>query len=94
MVEFELSPEQELVRQVAREFVDREIVPFAREWDRAERMDRGVVGKLAEVGFLGATISEEYGGSAFDTLTYSLVIEELGRGDSSVRGIVSVNNGL
>ncbi|HCP61209.1 MAG TPA: acyl-CoA dehydrogenase, partial [Actinobacteria bacterium] len=62
MVEFELSPEQELVRQVAREFVDREIVPFAREWDRAERMDRGVVGKLAEVGFLGATISEEYGG--------------------------------
>jgi alkylation response protein AidB-like acyl-CoA dehydrogenase len=94
MVEFELSPEQELVRRTAREFVDREIVPYARDWDRAEAMDRGIVGKLAEIGFLGATIPEEYGGSAFDTLTYSLVIEELGRGDSSVRGIVSVNNGL
>jgi alkylation response protein AidB-like acyl-CoA dehydrogenase len=54
-------------------------------------MDRAIVAKLAEVGFLGATIPAEFGGSGFDHLAYCLVIEELGRADSSVRGIVSVN---
>jgi butyryl-CoA dehydrogenase len=89
-----LSPEQELIRSSARDFCDREIVPFAREWDRAEAMDDAVVGKLAEVGYLGGTIPERYGGMALDTRSYTLVIEELGRADSSVRGVVSVNVGL
>jgi alkylation response protein AidB-like acyl-CoA dehydrogenase len=93
-VDLALSPEQELIRRTAREFVDREIVPHAREWDRAEEMDRGIVAKLAEVGFLGAALPEEYGGMGLDTVSYCLVTEELGRGDSSVRGIVSVQNGL
>jgi butyryl-CoA dehydrogenase len=81
-----LSPEQELIRRSAREFVDREIAPHAREWDREETMDRGIVAKLAEVGFLA--------GWELDTVSYCLVMEELGRADSSVRGIVSVNVGL
>ncbi len=63
-------------------------------WDRAEEVDRSVVKKLGEVGFLGLTIDEEYGGSGGDHLAYCLVTEELGRGDSSVRGIVSVSLGL
>jgi alkylation response protein AidB-like acyl-CoA dehydrogenase len=89
-----LSPEQELIRKTAREFVEREVVPFARQWDRDEEMDRGIVAKLAEVGFLGAGLPEDYGGMGLDTVSYCLVTEELGRADSSVRGIVSVQNGL
>src|SRR3954469_1857412 len=93
-MDFTLSPEQELIRASAREFCDREIAPHAREWDRAEEMDRQIVGKLAEVGWLGAVLPEEYGGLGLDTLSYARIAEELGRADSSVRGIVSVSIGL
>ncbi|WP_405482469.1 acyl-CoA dehydrogenase family protein [Streptomyces sp. NBC_00009] len=90
----ELSEEQAAVRQLARDFVAREITPNVVGWDRAEEVDRGIVKKLGDVGFLGLTIDEEYGGSGGDHLAYCLVTEELGRGDSSVRGIVSVSLGL
>src|SRR5689334_14106269 len=89
-----LTPEQLAVRELAAGFVDREIVPHAAEWDRRERVDTGIVGKLGELGFLGLTIPEEYGGSGGDHVAYCLVLEELGRGDSAVRGIVSVSLGL
>ncbi|MFF5285737.1 acyl-CoA dehydrogenase family protein [Streptomyces sp. NPDC013171] len=90
----ELSEEQEVVRRLAEDFVAREVTPHAAAWDRAEEVDRGIVKKLGAVGFLGLTIPEEYGGSGGDHLAYCLVTEELGRGDSSVRGIVSVSLGL
>lgn len=93
-MDLELSDEQEAVRRLARDFVRREVTPYAAAWDRAEEVDRGIVKKLGEVGFLGLTIDEEYGGSGGDHLAYCLVTEELGRGDSSVRGIVSVSLGL
>jgi butyryl-CoA dehydrogenase len=93
-MDLSLTREQELIRTSAREFCEREIAPHAREWDRAETMDREIVGKLAEVGFLGAVLPEEHGGMGLDTVSYCLVMEELGRADSSVRGIVSVNLGL
>lgn len=90
----ELDEEQTAVRQLAKDFVDREITPHVVEWDRAESVDRGIVKKLGALGFLGLTVDEEYGGSGGDHLAYCLVTEELGRGDSSVRGIVSVSLGL
>ncbi|MGH2730482.1 MAG: acyl-CoA dehydrogenase family protein [Actinomycetota bacterium] len=93
-MDFTLSPEQAMVRKTAQEFVDREVIPYVREWDRAEKMDKGIVAKLAEVGFLGAVIPEEFGGMGLDNVSYCLVVEELGRADSSVRGVVSVNLGL
>ena len=93
-MDFALTEEQQLIRETARAFCDREIVPHAREWDRSERMDRGIVAKLAEIGFLGCALPEEHGGMGLDTVSYCLVMEELGRADSSVRGIVSVNYGL
>jgi butyryl-CoA dehydrogenase len=93
-MDFSLTPEQELVRETARSFVEREVVPHARAWDRDEEMDGAIVAKLAEVGFLGATLPQEHGGLGLDMLSYCLVTEELGRADSSVRGIVSVQNGL
>lgn len=90
----ELSEEQEAVRQLAKDFVARDVTPHAVAWDRAENVDRSIVKKLGALGFLGLTVPEEYGGSGGDHLAYCLVTEELGRGDSSVRGIVSVSLGL
>ncbi|ALU92992.1 acyl-CoA dehydrogenase [Streptomyces globisporus C-1027] len=89
-----LSEEQEAVRKLAEDFVAREVTPHVVAWDRAENVDRSVVKKLGGLGFLGLTVPEEYGGSGGDHLSYCLVTEELGRGDSSVRGIVSVSLGL
>jgi butyryl-CoA dehydrogenase len=91
---FDLSADQEQLRATARDFAAREIVPHARDWDRAEQIDPALVKRLAEVGFLGATWPEDLGGSGLDTVSYALVVEELGKADSSVRGIVSVNVGL
>ena len=93
-VNLELSEEQAAARALAADFTDREIVPHAVRWDREESVDRAIVRKLGEVGFLGLTLPEEYGGSGADHVAYCLVTEELGRGDSSVRGIVSVSLGL
>lgn len=93
-MDLELGEEHKAVRRLARDFVDREVTPYAAGWDRAESVDRAIVEKLGAVGFLGLTVSEEYGGSGGDHLAYCLVTEELGRGDSSVRGIVSVSLGL
>ncbi|MFW6773268.1 acyl-CoA dehydrogenase family protein [Nocardioides sp. CPCC 205120] len=89
-----LSPDQEAFRAAAREFCDREVVPFRAEWDRAEAVDLAIVPKLGEHGFLGLMIPAEYGGLELDLLTYCLAIEELGRADSAIRGIVSVSAGL
>jgi alkylation response protein AidB-like acyl-CoA dehydrogenase len=93
-VDFTLSDEQQLIRETAREFCDAEIAPNAAEWDRAETIDRGIVAKLAELGFLAAALPEEHGGMGLDMVSYALVVEEIGRADSNVRGIVSVSNGL
>ncbi|HZD98462.1 MAG TPA: acyl-CoA dehydrogenase family protein [Micromonosporaceae bacterium] len=93
-MDLSLSPEQEAVRQLAADFVDREIVPYAAEWDRREAIDRAVIKRLGDLGLLGLTIPEAMGGSGGDHMAYCLVLEELGRGDSAVRGLVSVSLGL
>ncbi|MET8088455.1 acyl-CoA dehydrogenase family protein [Micromonospora sp. NPDC005237] len=93
-MELTLSAEQTAVRQLAAEFADRELTPHAATWDRRESVDPAIVGKLGDLGFLGLTIAESDGGSGGDHLAYCLVLEELGRGDSAVRGIVSVSLGL
>ncbi|GAA4984331.1 acyl-CoA dehydrogenase family protein [Yinghuangia aomiensis] len=92
--DFGLTDTQRDIRAMAADFVDTEIAPHARAWDRAESVDRGIVKRLGDLGFLGLTIAEEYGGTPADMLSYVLATEELGRGDSSVRGIVSVSLGL
>jgi alkylation response protein AidB-like acyl-CoA dehydrogenase len=93
-MDFVLSDEQATLKSVTGEFVNREIMPYATEWDRAEQVDLGIVGKMAELGIFGMTIPEEYGGIGGDHTAYCIVMEELGRGDQSVRGIVSVSLGL
>jgi alkylation response protein AidB-like acyl-CoA dehydrogenase len=94
VIDFELTEEQRLVRETAREFTDREIVPRARENDRKERFDTELVQMIAEMGFLGAIVPEEYGGRGIDYRTYGLIVEEVGRGDSAMRTVVSVVTSL
>ncbi|TQM26480.1 acyl-CoA dehydrogenase family protein [Nocardia bhagyanarayanae] len=91
---FVLDDTHREIRSLAADFVDTEIVPHARDWDRAESVDLAIVERLGELGFLGLGIAEEFGGTEVDMLSYVLVCEELGRGDSAVRGIVSVSLGL
>jgi len=93
-MDLSLAPEQEAVRQLAADVTDRLLAPRASEWDRTESIDTEVLARLGELGFFGLTIPEEYGGSGGDHLTYCLVLEELGRGDPAVRGVVSVSLGL
>ncbi|MDI3389141.1 acyl-CoA dehydrogenase family protein [Streptomyces sp. B-S-A8] len=92
--DFGLTETQRDIRTMAAEFVDAEIVPHTRDWDRDERVDPAIVKRLGDLGFLGLMIPESYGGVEADMLSYVLATEELGRGDSSIRGIVSVSLGL
>lgn len=93
-MDLSLNEDQIGFQKLAREFLDREVVPFRAAWDRAESVDVAIIPKLGEIGFFGLTIPEEYGGLGGDYITYCLGMEELGRADSSVRGIVSVSMGL
>jgi butyryl-CoA dehydrogenase len=93
-VDLDLSDEQRLIQETAREFVDREVVPRARDNDRAARFDVELVRRIGEMGYLGAPVAERYGGRDLDYVTYSLIVEQIGRGDSSVRTVVSVQTSL
>ena len=92
--DFGLTETQRDIRAMAAGFVETEVAPYARDWDHAERVDPAIVKRLGDLGFLGLMIPESYGGVEADMLSYALVTEELARGDSSVRGIVSVSLGL
>jgi butyryl-CoA dehydrogenase len=94
VIDFELTDEQRLVRDTARDFADNEILPRARDNDRAGRFDTELVKKLADIGFIGPILPEEYGGRGIDYRTYGLIVEEIGRADSSARTVVSVNTSL
>jgi butyryl-CoA dehydrogenase len=93
-VDFQLSDEQKLIREAAREFAEREILPNIRDNDRKGRFDRELARKLGQIGFLGAPVAEEYGGRDLDYVSYGLIAEEIGRADSSARTVVSVCTSL
>jgi alkylation response protein AidB-like acyl-CoA dehydrogenase len=93
-MDLSLNDDQKSFKKLAREFLDHEVIPYRTEWDRAESVDTAIIPKLGEIGFFGLTIPEEYGGIGGDYITYCIGMEELGRADSAVRGIVSVSMGL
>jgi alkylation response protein AidB-like acyl-CoA dehydrogenase len=93
-MDFDLNDEQRLVRETARAFTDKEIVERARENDRNEHFDTELVKKIAAQGYLGAIVPREYGGAGLDYLTYGLIVEEVGRGCSAMRTVVSVQTSL
>jgi len=93
-VNLDLSDEQRLIRETAREFAEREIKPRARDNDRKERFDLDLVARIAGMGYLGAPVAEPYGGRGLDYVSYGLIVEEIGRADSSARTVVSVQTSL
>ncbi|MHB1537937.1 MAG: acyl-CoA dehydrogenase family protein [Solirubrobacteraceae bacterium] len=93
-MDFDLTDEQELIRSTARDFTDNEIVQRARDNARAHRFDLELVAKLAQQGYLGAIVPTQYGGAGLDYISYGLIVEEIGRGCSSVRTVVSVQTSL
>ena len=90
----ELSDEQRLIQETARDFVDNEVVPRARESDRAQKFDSELARRLGDMGYLGAPVAERYGGRGLDYTGYGLIVEEVGRGDSAMRTVVSVQTSL
>src|SRR5213596_53020 len=93
-MDLDLTDEQLLIQETARDFTDNEIIPRARESDRAEKFDAELARRLGEMGYLGAPVSEEYGGRGLDFTSYGLIVEEVGRGDSAMRTVVSVQTSL
>ncbi|HEX4563610.1 MAG TPA: acyl-CoA dehydrogenase family protein [Solirubrobacteraceae bacterium] len=93
-MDFELTDEQRLIKQTAREFTDNEIVERSRENARNHHFDLEIVQKLGAQGYLGAIVPPEYGGAGLDYVSYGLIVEEIGRGDSSVRTVISVQTSL
>ncbi len=91
---FALTDDQRLIVQSVREYVRDHIAPLAAEYDRSGEYPWPQLRGLAELGLLGATVPEEWGGAGLDSVTYALCLEEIAAADASVAVIVSVQNGL
>lgn len=87
-----LNPQEEANRQSFREFVESEIRPYAAEFDRTEKIPPTLIQKLAQRGYLGAGLPQESGGQGMDAVTLGLLNEEVGRGCSSVRSLLTVHH--
>lgn len=83
-MDFTLSAEQQMIRDLCREFAENEIKPHAEEMDRTGAFPYEIVKKMGELGLLGLPFPEEYGGAGADFLAYCVALEEIGRGDASV----------
>jgi len=93
-MDFALSEEHKMVRDMARRFADQELKPIAAELDQSHRHSDEVVKKMAEQGFMGVAIPAEYGGAGMDYVAYALILTEISRGCASTGVIMSVNNSL
>jgi alkylation response protein AidB-like acyl-CoA dehydrogenase len=93
-MDFALSNDQIQVRNMVRDYVAREVIPVVGEWDRKQELNPAVLPRLAELGILGICIPVRYGGQGYDYVTLGLVCEELERGDTTQRVIMSVHMGL
>ena len=91
---FDLDSEHELVRSTVRDFAEQRVAPVAEELDRESRFPYDLVSELAELGLMGMTIPEEYGGGGADTVSYAIAVEELTRIDSSVAITVAAHHSL
>jgi glutaryl-CoA dehydrogenase (non-decarboxylating) len=94
MVSFELSEEHHLLEQSVREWAAREIAPRIHDLDREHRFDRNILPQMAELGLLGCSVPQEYGGAGMDYISLGLISEELEYLDTSLRVIMSVHAGL
>jgi short/branched chain acyl-CoA dehydrogenase len=93
-MDFDLSPDHDLIRRTVRDFAEQEVAPVAEELDREKRFPYEIVAKLGELGLMGIPFPEEYGGGGADYLSYAIAIEELARVDSSVAITVAAHTSL
>lgn len=91
---FDLTEDQIMIQQTAREFAEAEIAPSAVERDKKGEFPTEIIKKMAELGFMGMMVSPEYDGAGMDTVSYALAMMEISRVDASVGVIMSVNNSL
>ena len=90
-----MTPEREMLRRIAREFTDKEVLPAANELDPKKGLiPQSLIDQMGELGFFGITIPEEYGGAGLGAFEYCLVAEELARGWMSVASIIARGNGF
>jgi butyryl-CoA dehydrogenase len=93
-MDFSLTSDQLLIRDTVRQFMETEMRPILREYDRAEKFPEAEVRRLGELGCCGMLVPEEYGGTATDTVTYALMLEEVARVDASTAVTLSVTNSV
>ncbi|MBD2448901.1 acyl-CoA dehydrogenase family protein [Nostoc sp. FACHB-152] len=91
-MKLELTPQQKKYQAEIRVFVNQEIFPHAGEWDQKEFTSPKLIKKIAQRGFFGAVLPQEYGGEGMDMISYGILNEEIGRGCSSVRSLLTVHN--
>jgi len=91
---FELTESQKMVRVMARDFAQKEIIPNVQQWEKEECYPKDIVRKMGELGFLGVFIPEEYGGAGLDYLSYGIICEEIAYADWVCASIISVQNSL
>jgi len=91
---FELNKQQKLAQKIAREFAQQELAPRAQELDETMEFPRDAIQKMAKLGFMGISIPKEYGGAGLDTVSYTLIIEELAKACASTAIIVAVHNSV
>ncbi|MFB6264089.1 MAG: acyl-CoA dehydrogenase family protein, partial [Bradymonadaceae bacterium] len=93
-MDFELSEDQAMIREMVRDFAKEEIRPHAEEWDREETFPRELYRKLGDLGIMGMTIPEAYGGAGLDYVSSTLAVEEIARHDGSAALTVASHNSL
>ena len=93
-MQFQFNEQQRMIRDMARDFTNRVIVPVAAELDATERFPKEIVKQMGELGLLGMNVEEQYGGAGLDTVCYVAAMEEVSRGCASCGVIMSVNNSL
>jgi len=93
-MDFDLTEEQIMIRNLMKDFAEKEIIPKARDDDRSERFPGDILDKMAQLGLLGAPLPEEYGGMGIDHIAYILMIEELGRASFALRSTVAAHISL
>ncbi len=93
-MDFSLNEEHLMAQKMVRDFVANEVTPTIGEWDRKQEMNPDILPRMAELGILGINIPVRYGGQGFDYITLGLVCEELERGDTTLRVVMSVHMGL
>lgn len=90
----QLTEEQVMIRDMARDFARRELAPNSELWDREGWVDDAVIRQMGELGLLGMTVSEAWGGADVDYISYALAVEEISAGDGAVGAIMSVHNSV